>query len=165
MKGSKQEQFDQKRRAFIKTGAAFPLLFLVACASSPKKIGPIEVDVSNVKDIPSLIAAIKKAGGKLLPESLKDEEFYEKFAGIFVKNARAAADLGYKIPQWVLDKLPHKKSVALPVLGVAVFAVAGVMFAVPVSTLIISVLASIVLMMYAIGAAITAIFADEPHKT
>lgn len=153
---------EMNRRKLVLALASIPLITLSSCVSNPpKKEGPIEVDVRDVKDVPSLIAAIRKSAGNLLPNSFKDENFYDWIAEKFVHNARAAADLGYKIPQWVLDKLPPKRNVVLPLLGVALFTYAGIAFAVPVSTLIIAVLASIVLMTMALGKAITALFGDN----
>ena len=137
------------RRHFILTAIAFPL---VASAASPS---PIEVDVSNVKDVPSLIAAIRRAGGNLLPKSLPDKEFYIAFAKVFVANARAAADHGFQIPEWVLERLPKRK-VIFPVLGIAIFTIYGITFAVPVATIMAAVLASFAIMVTAVVAALHA---------
>lgn len=155
------------RRKLLLALASIPLITLSGCVSNPpKKEVPIEVDVKDVKDVPTLIAAIRKSAGNLLPSAFKDEDFYDSIAEKFVANARAAADLGYKIPQWVLDKLPYKRKVVLPFLGIALFTYAGIAFAVPVSTVILAVLASIVLMTVAIGKAIAALFSDsKPAKT
>jgi len=157
-----KHQIDQKRRSILTAGVISALAFMSGCATQNKKTGPIQVDVSGVKDVPSLIAAIKKSAGSLLPASITDETFYREFANSFVKNARAAAELGYSIPKWVLDKLPPQRKVVLPFLGVAVFMVAGVALAVPVSTIIIAVLASIILLGSAIISALSALFASDP---
>lgn len=146
---------NKKRRDILKAGIAIPFALLVACSSAPKKSGPINVDISNVKDIPSLILAIKQSAGNLIPTSIKNEDFFAEFADVFVKNARAAADHGYAIPQWILDKLPPNKKVVFPILGVAILTISGVQVAIPVATLIVAVLASIPLMMVAILSAIS----------
>lgn len=125
---------------------------------------PIPVDVSGVKNVPSLIRAIKKAAGNLLPDSVKDAEFRAEIARVFVKNARAAAAQGYRVPRWVLNRLPNQR-VVFPVLGIAFFAIHGIYFAVPVSTIIVAVIASIVLMTVAISAAIKAMVEEVKEKT
>jgi hypothetical protein len=112
------------------------------------------VDISGVDSVPKLIQAIKKAAKGRLPESMPDSEFISQFAHTFVKNARAAADNGFRIPQWVLDKLPARK-VAFPILGVMIFTAYGIKFVIPVSTVITAVLGSIVLMTSAIVSAIS----------
>ncbi len=163
-----KQQIDKTRRTLLSVGVLSALAFMSGCATQSKKLGPIQVDVSDVKDIPSLIAAIKKSAGSLLPASVTDKTFYEEFANSFVKNARAAADLGYAIPQWVLDKLPSQRKVVLPVLGVALIVVYGVPLLIPVATIIFAVLASIVLMVGAIITAISALLSsieDPPVKT
>ena len=157
-----KQQIDKTRRTLLSIGVLSALAFMSGCATQSKKLGPIQVDVSGVKDVPSLIAAIKKSAGSLLPASVTDETFYKEFANSFVKNARAAADLGYSIPQWVLDKLPSQRKVVVPLLGVAVFMLGGVLFAVPVSTVILAVLASIFLLGAAIISAISALFSSDP---
>jgi hypothetical protein len=106
--------------------------------------------------VPKLIQAIKKAARGRLPDSMPDTEFISEFARTFVQNARAAAENGFKIPQWVLDKLPARK-VVFPVLGVMIFTAYGIPFAIPVATVIYAVLGSIVLMTTAILAAIRAL--------
>lgn len=157
-----EHQIGKSRRSILTAGVISALAFMAGCATQTKKNGPIQVDVSQVKDVPTLIAAIKKSAGNLLPASITDETFYKEFANSFVKNARAAADLGYAIPRWVLDKLPPQRKVVLPFLGVAMFMLGGVAFAVPVSTVIIAVLASIVLLGSAIISAIGALFSSDP---
>ena len=154
-------QFNKMRRSVLTLGIVSALAYISGCATHSKKAEPIQVDVSKVKDIPTLIAAIKKSSGNLLPSSISNETFYKEFANFFVKNARAAADLGYAIPGWVLDKLPTHKKVVVPFLGVAVFMLGGVALAVPVSTVIIAVLASVVLMGAAIVSAISAMFSPS----
>lgn len=116
---------------------------------------PIQVDVTGVTDVPSLIAAIKRAAGGLLPAKMPDKEFYKHFAKVFIENARSAADSGYQVPDWILDRLPQRK-VVLPVLGIAIFTLYGIQFAVPVATIVAAVLASIGLMTLALGAALSA---------
>lgn len=68
----------------------------------------------------------------------------------------AAAENGFKIPQWVLDKLPARK-VVFPILGVMVITLFGIEFLIPVATVITAVLGSIALMATAILAAISAL--------
>lgn len=91
----------------------------------------------------------------MLPKSLPDKEFYKEFAKVFVANARAAADHGFQIPEWVLERLPKRK-VIFPVLGIAIFTVYGVTFAVPVATIMAAVLASFAIMVTAVVAALRA---------
>ena len=157
-----EHQIDKKRRSIFTAAVASALVLMVGCATQSKKQDPIQVDVSEVTDVSSLIAAIKKSGGSLLSATIPDETFYKEFANSFVNNARAAAELGYSIPKWVLDKLPPQRKVVLPLLGVAMFMFGGVAFAVPVSTVIIAVLASIVLLGSAIISAISALFSSNP---
>lgn len=140
------------RRNLLKAAVGIAVFsFTAGCVSQPTKSGPIELDVSKIKDIPSLIAEMKSAAGSAWPNGFKNEDLYPKLAEIFVKNAKAAYEQGYKIPQWVLDRLPQQKKVvlavaALPLLGVAEFSVGAVAFTVPVSTIITAIIASIVVM-------------------
>lgn len=143
-----------RRRSLINGSLTLLLASAFGCASQPPK--PIEIDVSGVDSVPKLIQAIKKAASGRLPDSMPDTEFISKFAHTFVQNARAAADNGFKIPHWVLDKLPARK-VVFPVLGVMIIPAYGIQFAIPVSTVITAVLGSIVLMSSAIVAAISAL--------
>lgn len=143
-----------RRRLLINGSFALLLTSAFGCATQPSK--PIEVDVSGVDSVPKLIQAIKKAARGRLPESMPDKEFISQFARTFVQNARAAADNGFRIPQWVLDKLPARKA-AFPLLGVMFFTAYGVQFAIPVSTVITATLGSIAIMTTAIVAAISAL--------
>lgn len=148
---------DPQRRSLINGSLALLLMSAFGCATQPPKPTPIEVDVSGVDSVPKLIQAIKKAAAGRLPDRMPDTEFISEFARTFVENARAAAENGFKIPQWVLDKLPARK-VVFPVLGVMIFTAYGIQFAIPVATVITAVLGSIALMTTAIIAAISALF-------
>lgn len=150
------ESINRSRRNAVWMLMATPALLLMPSAVLSKEPEAITVDVSGVTDVPSLILAIKKAAGNLLPASIKDEVFHAELAKIFVENAHAAAEHGFHIPQWILDKLPNRKVFfVIPlVLGVAVLMINGVPFRVAVKTIISAVLASIVLMATAISAAI-----------
>ena len=128
------------------------LLLPITASAAPSV--PIHVDVTGVTDVPSLIAAIKRSAGSLLPAKMPDKDFYNHLAKIFIQNARSAADLGYQVPDWILDRLPQRK-VVFPVLGIAIFTLYGIQFAVPVSTIMAAVLASIGLMTLALGAALS----------
>lgn len=143
-----------RRRSLISGSFALLLTSALGCASRPPK--PIEVDVSGVDSVPKLIQAIKKAAGGRHPDSMPDTEFISQFARTFVQNARAAAENGFKIPQWVLDKLPARK-VGFPILGVMIFTAYGIPFAIPVATVITAVLGSFALMTTAILAAFSAL--------
>jgi hypothetical protein len=145
-----------QRRSIINGSLAILLSSAFGCTSQPPKPTPIEVNVSGVDSVPTLIQAIKKAASGRLPDSMPDTEFISQFARTFVQNARATAENGFKIPQWVLDKLPARR-VVFPVLGVLIFPVAGILFVIPVATVIYAVLGSIVLMTTAILAAISAL--------
>jgi len=79
------------------------LVLPIAASAAPYTQAPIQFDVTGVTDVPSLIAAIKRAAGSLLPA----KEFYRHFAKVFIENARSAADVGYQIPDWILDRLPQ----------------------------------------------------------
>jgi hypothetical protein len=125
------------------------------CSTQPQKPTSIDVDVSGVDTIPKLIEAIRKAGGQWLPNRIPDAEFIKEFARTFVQNARAAAESGFKIPQWVLDSLPARK-VVVPVLGVMIFTAYGIQFVIPVATVVTAVLGSMALMTTAVVAAISA---------
>lgn len=157
------EQINRSRRNAIKILMAAPALLLMPCAAYAQKTKPIPVDVAGVTDVPSLIRAIRKAAGGLLPASIKDEVFQAEFAKVFVNNARAAAERGYRIPQWVLDKLPARKAfVFIPfAAAVIVLMINGVPFSVAVETVITAVLASIVLMASSIMDAIRAVNKPE----
>jgi hypothetical protein len=97
---------------------------------------------------------LRKPRGGSLPESMPDTSFISEFARTFVQYAREAAENGFKIPQWVLDKLPARK-VVVPVLGVMIFTAYGIEFVIPVATVIVAVLGSIALMTTALVAAIS----------
>ena len=157
------ESINKSRRNAIKMLMAAPALLLMPCAAHAQKIEPIPVDVSGVTDVPSLIRAIQKAAGSLLPASIKDEVFHAGFAKAFVENARTAAERGFRIPQWVLDKLPNRKvAFVIPlVLGVVILMINGVPFSVAVETIITAVLASIVLMASSISDAIRSVKKPE----
>lgn len=129
------------------------LVLPIAASAAPG--APIHVDVAGVTDVPSLIAAIKRAAGSLLPTKMPDKEFYPHFAKVFVENARSASDVGYLVPDWILDRLPQRK-VVFPLLGIAIFTLYGIQFAVPVATIVTAVLASIGLMTLALVAALRA---------
>jgi hypothetical protein len=146
-----------RRRSLINGSLALLLISAFGCTTQPPKPTPIKVDVSGVDSVPKLIQAIKKAAGGRLPDNMPDAEFISEFARTFVQNARAAAENGFKIPQWVLDKLPTRK-VVFPVLGVLIFTPYGIPLAIPVATVIYAVLGSIVLMTTAILGAISALF-------
>jgi hypothetical protein len=85
---------------------------------------------------------------------MPDTSFISEFARTFVQYAREAAENGFKIPQWVLDKLPARK-VVVPVLGVMIFTAYGIEFVIPVAPVIVAVLGSIALMTTALVAAIS----------
>lgn len=148
---------NRQRRSLI--NGAIALLFTSAygCSSQPPKPKPkpkpIEVDVTRIDSVPKLIQAIKQAAGGRLPESMPDASFISEFARTFVQNARAAAENGFNIPQWVLDKLPARK-VVVPVLGVMLFTAYGIQFVIPVATVVVAVLGSMALMTTAIVVAI-----------
>lgn len=150
------ESINKSRRNAIKMLMATPALLLVSSFAQAKAPEPIMVDVSGVTDVPSLILAIKKAAGGLLPTSIKDEIFHAEFAKIFVNNARAAYERGFHVPQWILNKLPARRVLfVIPlVLGVAVLMINGVSFSVAVETIFTAILASIVLMASSISNAI-----------
>jgi hypothetical protein len=148
------EPINSKRRKLTKAACLIPMLFFTSCATSPKSKEPILVNTTNVKDIPSLISAIKQAGGHMIPDNFSVEELYKQFADTFVKNARAAADNGYPIPEWILDRLPPSRKVTFPILGVAILTIAGIEVAIPVATIIIATLASIPLLMVSLLSAI-----------
>lgn len=154
-----KNQLDLKRRNLLKIGLTSPLLFLSACVYKqnqplikeavqvePKKAEAIKVDVSKVKDVPSLIAAIKKAGAHVLPKDIPDEVFYKEFAKTFVENAKSAVKRGYKIPEWILNKLPLDDKVVVPAFGMVAFTLAGALFVLPLDVIFIAVLGSILLM-------------------
>lgn len=176
-----------RRRLLVRAGLSLPSLLLASCASRNSKTEPvaapissslpklvpmpqlslpskpvtprpIEVDVSGVTDVPSLIAAIKYAGRNYLPKNLKDEDFFDEIAKAFVEYAHAAADNGYPIPQWVLDKIPQRKTAASFLLATLVLWAFGVPFVLAVKIVVIAVLASIGLMTAAILGAIYLIY-------
>ena len=62
-----------------------------------------------MEDLNGFIAAIRKAGAGYLPREVTLEDYYKAFAKTFVENARKAVELGMKVPQWIVDKLPNKK--------------------------------------------------------
>ncbi len=143
------------RRLFIKSGISLFIASVYGCSTEPKKPTSIEVDVTGVDSVPKLIDAVKKAGGRWLPNSIPDADFIKEFARTFVMNARTAAENGFKIPAWVLEKLPARK-VVLPILGVMIFTAYGIEFILPVATVVTAVLGSIALMTTAVLAAISA---------
>jgi hypothetical protein len=140
-----------KRRLVVQ--ALFGAAVATTYGCSLQKPKSIEVDVSGVDSVPKLIAAIKKAGGRWLPDSMPDTPFVHEFAQAFVANAHAAAQLGYAIPRWVLDKVPTRK-VVFPALGLMIIPFAGIEFVIPVATVIVAVLGSILIMTAAIVSAI-----------
>lgn len=91
---------------------------------------------------------------------MPDSDFISEFARVFVENARAAAEQGFKIPQWVLDKLPTRK-VVLPALGIMIFTAYGIKFIIPVGAVIAATLGSIGMMGVAILAAINTLFNNK----
>ncbi|MEN9493700.1 MAG: hypothetical protein RJA63_4149 [Pseudomonadota bacterium] len=145
-----------KRRIAIQSCLALAIAASYGCSTQPMKPTSIAVDVFGVDTVPKLIDAIKRAGGKWLQDSIPDTEFIKAFAHTFVQNAWAAAENGFKIPQWVLDKLPARK-VVFPILGVMVITLFGIEFLIPVATVITAVLGSMALMATAILAAIGAL--------
>lgn len=157
------EPINRSRRNLVKMLMAAPALLLAPCIAQAEQQKTIPVDVSGATDVPSLIRAIRKAAGGLLPASIKDEVFHAEFAKVFVKNARAAAERGFRIPQWVLDKLPIRKAFVFIPLAAAVIVlmINGVPFSVAVETIITAVLASIVLMASSITNAIRS--ANKPE--
>lgn len=151
-----------KRRSVIKYSLALLIAPVVGCSSQPQKPTSVEVDVSGVDTVPKLIEAIKKAGGPWRADTTPDTHFIKEFARTFVQNARAAAQKGFKIPQWVLDKLPARK-VAFPVLGLMIFNAYGINFVIPVGTVVTAVLGSFALMTTAVIAAVREIL--QPNTT
>ena len=164
-----KENLNFKRRNLLSAIISAPFL-LVACASNkasivPKQPEAIRVDVTGVKDVPSLIAAIKVAGANVLPKNLPVEAFYKEFAKQFVKNATAAVDRGFKIPNWVLDRLPPERKVLLPAFGLVAFTIGGALFVMPLDVIFIAVLASLTLMTVAIYGAITSLLDEKTNYT
>jgi hypothetical protein len=104
---------NQIRRNFIKTAIAS--LFLLSVPACHKTIArnnePIYVNLDGVKDLQGLVTAAKQAGGSRLPNNIAVEEYYIAIADTFVSNARQASEMGLKVPNWVLDKLPKKVAV------------------------------------------------------
>jgi hypothetical protein len=155
------------RRVFIKYLTCSGFLLASGCAEKitkpvekPKE--PIEIDSSDVTDIPSLINSIRRAGGKWIPKTVKDEDFLDPFANLFITYAHAAADNGYPVPNWILSRLPNKK-VIFPILGVATFPLWGITFTVPTATIITAVLGSITIMTTALVAAIKLATSSKPE--
>ncbi len=145
-----------QRRSLLNGGLALLLTSAFGCSFQPPKPKPIAVDVTGIDSVPKLIQAIKRAANGKLPASMPDTDFILEFARTFVQNARAAAENGFKIPQWVLDKLPARKVALVPFLGVMIFTAYGIKFVIPVAAVIVAVLGSIALMTTAIVAAISA---------
>jgi hypothetical protein len=133
-------------------------LLLLACApipAAPPK--PIELDTSTVTNIPSLIAAIRKAAGNRIPTHYSDSDFHKELAQVFVEYAHAAADNGYPIPDWVLQKIPRRKvGVLFPSFIIMVFF--GVPIKIAVAVIFMAVIASVALMTVAILSAIAALW-------
>lgn len=153
-----------RRRHLILGALSSSILIATGCTTTPKKEPPtpkpISVDVSNVKDVPSLIAAIKKAGKNVIPRDLADEVFYKEFAEKFIANARAAIDRGFKIPDWIVEKLPGQRKVGLVGWGLVAFTFGGAMFVLPIEIIFIAVLGSIFVMSSALSTALE----DENKK-
>lgn len=143
------------RRALMRGGLTLVATAVLGCATQETKSNTIEVDVTGVDSIPKLIEAIKKAAKGRLPDSMPDSEFVSEFARVFVENARAAAEQGFKIPEWILDKLPTRK-VVFPALGIMMFTAYGIKFIIPVGAVIAATLGSIGMMGVAIVSAINA---------
>lgn len=135
---------NQYRRTLLCFGLSAPMLCLASCATPPTPPAPIPVDVTGVKSVHDLIAAIKKAAGPLIPSSVKMEDFFRGIAATFVEYAHAAAGAGYPVPKWVLEALPMRKTVAPPIFVVMILF--GVKFLVPLSTIVETVLFSITAM-------------------
>jgi hypothetical protein len=155
---------DQYRRKLITMAMALPVFALTPRFVQSKTPDPIKVDVSGVTDVPSLITAIKKAAGNLLPASISDDVFYREFAKTFVDNARSAYENGFQVPQWILDKLPRRNAVLpLLALGVVILMISGVPFLVAVGIVISAVIASIVLMAAAISAVLYSLSQPTTH--
>lgn len=152
------------RRTFLRLSLSASTFLLVACATEQKKPRtPIPVEVSNVTDVPSLIASIKKAGGRSVSNSIRDEDFFDELARVFVDNVHAAAENGYPIPRWILDQLPRRR-VVVPILGYVVLTLWGTQFIIPTATVITAVLGSITLMTTAVFQAIRASLAVSSSK-
>lgn len=159
-----RNHIDVHRRHLVLGALSSTLLITTGCATSSKKEPPppkpITVDVSNVKDVPGLIAAIKKAGKNVIPKDLPDEIFYKEFAEKFIANARTAIDRGFKIPDWIVDKLPGQRKVGLVGWGLVAFTFGGAMFVLPLEIIFIAVLGSIFVMSTALSTALE----DENKK-
>lgn len=79
-------------------------------------------------------------------KNIPNEIFYKEFAKQFVQNAKAAVDRGFKIPDWVLDRLPLERKVFIPPWGMVAFTAGGALFLLPLDVIFIAVLGSIALM-------------------
>jgi hypothetical protein len=121
-------------------------------AAAPAKPGLVHVDVSGVDSMPKLIEAVNNAARPWGSEVIPDSRLIAECARTFVTNAHAAVEQGYKIPQWVLDRIPARR-VAVPVLGMMMFSAYGITFLIPVATVIVATLGSLALMTTAIIAA------------
>lgn len=154
---------NQFRRKTILLGIATPVLIFAPSISIAAGLQPIQVDVTGVTDVPGLISAIRKSAGSLLPVSITDDELRAEIAKVFVANVHAAAELGFQIPQWILYKMPQRK-VVFPVLGIAIFWIGGIQFAIPVATIITAVLASMAIMAVAVSVAIGAMISSMESK-
>ncbi|NEX63432.1 hypothetical protein [Noviherbaspirillum galbum] len=102
----------QPRRRLLQVAlfAAFGVPAWTNAATVPV---PIVVDTRGVTDVRDLAARIRKAAGNRLPATLPDQAFYTAFATAFVSHAHEAADMGAKVPAWILDALPRRKVAAL----------------------------------------------------
>lgn len=102
---------NQNRRHFIRATIGMLLLMPLAAACNKTNLRgnePIYINLEGVKDIQGLIFATKKVCGNLLPTNVPAEEFYKAAADTFVMHAREAFEMGLKVPNWVIDKLPKK---------------------------------------------------------
>ena len=126
----------QKNRRNLVVLALASTTGLLSCAT-PEPEKPIFIEAKDVKDVQGLIAEIKKAAGKRLPQQTSDDSFYRAFAQSFVDNAVEAAErYNIPVPDWVLSRI-SKRKVVVPVIiaPMVVFTIYGVQIQMAIATI------------------------------
>lgn len=134
-----------KRRALLKALASGALTAPLLVRAEQKII---RVDARGVRTVEGLVKAMKRAAGKLLPDSIPMEKYYQAFAKAVVDNYQRALAAGVSVPGAV-QKLMKQRNwkilpAAVPLLVTIPFM--GLLFTLPLADFFIIIFASILLM-------------------
>ncbi len=155
------------RRLQLKMLALVPIAQITAC-SNTNEVKIVNLDHQRVKNFNDLIREIKLSIGKRSTDNSNDQEIYSILADSFVKHAQEAINLGTKIPEDILNKLPLKRKTVAPALAVPAmmfFTISNVQFMIPIALFFDIILGSLGVMLIFILTAINSFTSKDKKNT